>query len=615
MERPTPIEHPRRLVEPLARGVRRSPTVVLVVVVGVATLVYGSAAQRVPMPLVNPDELRYTMAASAIVDGEWLNLRGREYGYGALYPMVLASILALADGVETAYPFFKLANALLFALAAVPIFFLARRLLSARWSVAVASMSVAIPSSIYTSLVMTESVSYLLSSTAVLAVVLALERTSVTRQLAMLGAIGLAFTARPQFAALLPAFLAGHLLLWSVDAQRRRLRRVADAWPTFAAVAVCVAAVTRHLVTASSSTESSGGYDDLWRSYDVVAVARLAMYHLAGLELYLFVIPFVVAPVVIAALLRAGRRGSRREGAFAAAFLVINGVFVLIAAAFASTPYGWQVLHDRYLFYVAPLWLVVFARWLSQGLPRPRLLTAGGVVAGLALTAFTPFGLLTGDIVFEYVPTALWSSVWTFVEGTPHLDGRRVLGATVVALATVGVVLPRRFWLVLPAAVVAGFLLTSVLAWQRLAEPSDAFLLADDNTRAWVDDAVRDGSRTTRLYVSPRKCPYSELTRHAFFLTEFFNPSVDRASAIGDATPDGLPYARVDIGRGGRLVHPDGKPLVAEYVVADPGIELDARRVATGTGARLVLWETRGEVRLDSLDGEFPRPASGACNG
>jgi hypothetical protein len=106
-----------------------------------------------------------------------------------------------------------------------------------------------------------------------------------------------------------------------------------------------------------------------------------------------------------------------------------------------------------------------------------------------------------------------------------------------------------------------------------------------------------------------------ELTRHAFFLTEFFNPSVDRAAAIGDSTPDGLPYARVDIGPGGRLVHRDGKPLVAEYVVADPGLELDARRVATGTGAGLVLWETRGEVRLASPDGELPRPASGACNG
>ena len=137
---------------------------------------------------------------------------------------MLAPIVALSDGVESAYPFFKLANALLFALAAVPVYLVARRLLPAWWSVGVAAASIVIPSSIYTSLVLTESAAYLAASLALLAVILALERPSPGRQLAMLGAVGLAYATRPQFAALLPAFLVGALLVWAVDARRPPFR-------------------------------------------------------------------------------------------------------------------------------------------------------------------------------------------------------------------------------------------------------------------------------------------------------------------------------------------------------------------------------------------------------
>jgi len=597
--------HDRRswAAEALARDDRvatRGPALAVTAIVVVAAFAYGTAAQIVPMPLLSPDELRYTLAARELVEGEWPNLRGRGYGYGVVYPAVLAPILAVAGSVETAYPFFKVANALLFALTAVPIFFIARRLLSRWWSVAVAALSVAIPSSIYTSLVLTESVSYLTSSVAVLAVVLALERPSLRRQLVLIVAVALACAARVQFAALLPAFLAGALLLWAVDAERPRLRAAAARlWPTLSALALGIAALAaRPLLTWSSPEESLGGYADLWRGYDVVSVARLAVYHLAGLEMYLFVVPVAVAPVVVRDLLRSARRGSARDGAFVAAFLTINTFLVLIAAAFASTPFGWQALHDRYLFYVAPLWFVVFGTWLSRGLPRPLPWIAIGVVLVLALPAVTPYGLIAGDSVVEYAPTALWSGAWVFLEDYPLVDGRRALVGTVVVLAVAAAAVPRRLWTVLPAMVVVGVLLSAAVAWERVASAPEAFVVADDAPRAWVDDAVPRGSSTTKVYLAPPECPWTELPRQALFLTEFFNASVDRVASIGDSTPDGLPLDRVDVGSKGRLVRTDGRPLSADYVVTQPGIELEGRQVARGTGADLVLWETGGAVRL-----------------
>jgi hypothetical protein len=39
--------------------------------------------------------------------------------------------------------------------------------------------------------------------------------------------------------------------------------------------------------------------------------------------------------------------------------------------------------------------------------------------------------------------------------------------------------------------------------------------------------------------------------------------------------------------------------LEADYVVAQPGVRVRGRRLAEGTNARLVLWDTSGAVRVD----------------
>jgi hypothetical protein len=46
---------------------------------------------------------------------------------------------------------------------------------------------------------------------------------------------------------------------------------------------------------------------------------------------------------------------------------------------------------------------------------RPARGTAIGVVLALVVPAVTPFGLIGGNVVFESVPTALWTWVWNLV--------------------------------------------------------------------------------------------------------------------------------------------------------------------------------------------------------
>jgi len=246
---------------------RRGPPIAVASTVLVATLVLAGLAIAIPAPYILSDELRYLIAAASFAEGDGFRLRGDEYGYGPVYPALLAPILALFPDRETTYPLLKVANALLFALTAIPVYLLARRLLPPWWSIGVSALSIAIPSSVYVSLVLTENPAYPFSALAILALVLALERPSPSRQLAALGAIALAFLVRAQLGALLPAFIAA-LALQSVILPRteaRRWARLTPLWPTAAALGLAVVgALAIALARGTSTSDWFDAYDELW---------------------------------------------------------------------------------------------------------------------------------------------------------------------------------------------------------------------------------------------------------------------------------------------------------------------------------------------------------------
>ena len=165
-----------------------------------------------------------------------------------------------------------------------------------------------------------------------------------------------------------------------------------------------------------------------------------------------------------------------------------------------------------------------------------------------------------------------------------------------VALLVAMVAVPRRFGLALAGAVACVFVVTGALAWERLVDAPEDEVFAGGLERSWIDAAVPEGARVTKLYLDT-PCG-STVERHALFLTEAFNASVDRAAYVGDSTPDGLPIERVDVAAGGALVLSPGNQLVAEYVYTQPGIELAAERVTRGTNAELVLWRVDGPVAV-----------------
>jgi len=325
-------------------------------------------------------------------------------------------------------------------------------------------------------------------------------------------------------------------------------------------------------------------------------VAKWVVYHLADFEMYLAVIPLAVAPIVLTRLVRSGRAGSTVDSAFASLVIATSATGLLVVAAFTSTPWGYDRLHDRYGFYLVPLWLIVFVVWLADGLPRPLIATATGVVLALVLPAILPFRQLANEAGIDTVPGALWVWLESQVAGPGPLSGSRLLAMFVVALLVAAVLVPRRAGLALAGAVLAVFAVTSVLAWERLIDAPEDAVFAVGLERSWIDAAVPEGASVTKLYLDT-DCG-SALQRHALFLTEAFNETVDGAAYIGDSVPDGLPIERVDVGADGVLELSPGNPLSARYVFTQPGIELAGERIASGTNAELVLWRTDGPVTV-----------------
>src|SRR6185295_995386 len=101
--------------------------------------------------------------------GEGLTLRGQSYGFGPLLSLMLASIILVAGSVDAAYDWFKIAEALVFAL-------------TTAW--------------------------------ALYAIAVALERPTVLRQFLVLFAIGFAVLARTQFGILYVTWIVALGLLW-----------------------------------------------------------------------------------------------------------------------------------------------------------------------------------------------------------------------------------------------------------------------------------------------------------------------------------------------------------------------------------------------------------------
>lgn len=561
----------------------------------VAFGVYAFLAHLVENPRIFVDELIYMDASSAVAHGHGLQVRGSDYGGAPGYPLLLAPLQLLSANRSTAYELIKLTNALLFALAAVPIYFLARRLLTFRSSLVVTALSLAIPSAVYVGLVFTESLAYVVASAALYAMLRALERPTPRRQLVALVALAACYLVRTQFVAFYAAFLVG-LLVLVLRGEGSRRERLTTLWPS--AASVLLAVMGGAIQFARHGSGALGRYDNLWRTYDVGSVARWFVYHVADLALYLGLVPIVVLPAALLVLHRRAREGSAVHGAFLMLFATVNVFALLLVAAFATTPFGGGRLHDRYLFYVLPLWFVAGAVWLRDGAPRPVRAVGAGAVLLLVVIAVLPFDRLAADDQWRQLAaagTTGWGNLaaWTVQHG---LSGHRMIGLLAVCAVVAVACTPRRLlWLVVPLCV-AVFAVDAAFLWKDgiAASHWGVFAGRTSSERAWVGSAT--GARD--VTVLALGVPGCQRLGSAYPLTEFFNDRIAHVAQPGPVIDYGLSTESVTIGAGGLVRRSRGRPLTAAWLILPPGIEARGSRVAEGTLQHLTLWHVGGPVVL-----------------
>jgi hypothetical protein len=569
----------------LGRALARVPTWawLTAIVVGSAAL-RALLARQLVAPFIMVDEIIWSEIARGIADAGEPLLRGRpDPGYSVVYPLLISPAYVLFDSLPVAYAAVKTWNSMLMSLAAIPAFFLARRVVGRDYALFAAVLAVAVPSLAYTGTVMTENAFYPLFLAVLLVFVVALERPTPGWVMLLLALVGLAFATRVQAVALGPAILLAPVVLALFEPFG--VRELVSRFRWLYGIVLGAAAVA--LVVQLASGGLLGAYEPVEeRSYDLGEALRYLWWHVAELSLYVLVVPLAATIVLVA---RARSLDARLQ-AFLAATVSVTVCLLPVVAVFASR--FSDRIEERNMFYVAPLLCIALLAWVDRGAPRPRILATVAAVASALLVVAVPLDrfLTTSAITDTLMLLPLWSLQDRIIENGYSEDWITLAAAGLAAiLAAAFLLVPRRYTVLLPLLVLGLWLLAIRPIWwgthgfERFSRGAlfQGIRTAD---RDWVDKALGPGETAAFLWTG-------RTDRLTVNQNEFFNRSVGPVYYVTDPTPGGLPETRIRIDpKTGRVTLPDGSPVRDEFLLADSSFEPDGRPVAQDKGWGVTLW-------------------------
>jgi 4-amino-4-deoxy-L-arabinose transferase-like glycosyltransferase len=594
---------------PLARTRTRIAAVPIWLWLGALVVVSAgirlALAKSHPAPWIFGDELVYSNLAESV--GRTGSFAFRDspglHGYGPGYPLLISPAYAVFDDLAHAYAAAKAINAFLMSLAAIPVYLIARRLVSVWLAVAAAVLAITIPSFIYTGTIMTENAFYPAFLACVFAFLAALERPTVLRQLGALAFVGVAFLIRAQAVTLLPAFLTAIVLVCFLEAReerrlsRRELIRRLDAFRvTWLVLGIGLVLVLGFLlVRGDSPADALGAYGVLAESdYSPSAVARWFVLHLAELDLYLGILPF--AALIALGFDAFGREGLPRPlrlfGVLAVSIVIWVTLFVAATVSYLARSAPGRI-EERNLFHLAPLFLIALVVWVARRLPRAWPAAAVAALLAGGLPGVIPYNELA--ILSALSDTLVMIPLWNLVFFGHIQSGSLPILVTVCSLAAamLFIALPRRLAL-LPAALVFGwFILLQVPLEHQIAGTSRGVLEQGLSVRReWIDEAVGGRAQVAALWTGTP----SPMT---VIQNGFFNRSLHPVYTLEGAPPVGLSQrsARIDE-QSGALRAEDGRPVTTQYALADSTLEVAGREVARDSGRGLTLYRVGGDVRF-----------------
>jgi hypothetical protein len=562
----------------------------VVAVATAAACTWYFLGRALTLPQVFSDELVYFEAARSLAAQGAVPTY-----YGVVVPALDSIAFLLAPGPIGAYHLIQLMNTVVMASAAFPSYLLARRALPQSWALVVAALTVSVPWMVYARFVMTEPVFYPIFLWFVLALARALERPTRRRQLILFAVAVFAYATRAQAAVLFPAIVVAVLLFGAAQgAIRTSVRSFRFTW-----ILALVGGAAVIGAAAVSSWSPFGAYSGLLQGLrHPHGLLLWTAANVTSLSLGVGVLVAAASPLGALTLLR--RESAASEQALAAAAVSSTlGLLLTVVVLSENALYGLGSVHERNLFYVAPLLLICALAWAVRGFAASRrpLATTLTVVIGLAL--LMPAGVLEGGS-FDTLSFKYWTQL------RPAGLAPHVVIVLAVIVASVLLVVARSTTLL-----VATFILATV----GVASASNYHNTVPRSITAryeWVDRALPAHAHATLLWVdcSASGCgaghPDERLAKVAVY-TELFNARVSEVGHIGrDNAPRGLASTLFTVGSSG-IVLRDGVPLQSRYVVVESGIRVKGARLAVLRSAdvgvatdhqALALWRTDGAVRL-----------------
>jgi hypothetical protein len=569
----------------------------LVGMVALSALVRVGLGSRVAAPWIMVDELEYSELAKSFAAHGHFSIRGASAnGYGFVYPIVIASAFRVFGSVPHAYAAAKVINAVLMSSAAVPTYFLARRVVDSRRALVVAALALLVPSLLYTGTLMTENAFYPLFLTCALVLVSTLERPTARRQVVLLALCALAYVTRVEAAALVAAVVSAPVLLVLVE--RRGLGALRPFATLYGIVGGLLAlALVVQAARGPSPLALLGAYRAATASdYEADAILRFFVYHVAELDLYVGIVP----AAALAYLWLAPRALPPPVRVFAVSAGAL--VFWLLAevSAFASQT-SVDKIEERNTFYVAPLFLLALVYLLGVAGRRRQALLAACTIVGL-LPVFIPYGHFVGPSAtadtFALLP---W---WWVNDHGVSLDDMRWVALTAgIAASCVPIVLPRRYAPALLALVGAYFVLTTAVVANgrhgiEVAARGKLHAAIDAADRDWIDRLVGASASVAVLYTGSDPAVTWE--------NEFFNRSVDRILDFGALPPDPLPATSLLRAASGVLVA-GSAPARADYLLAPTAADVKGTLVGRDGVLGYALYRVNGALRvLSQITGLYP---------
>jgi hypothetical protein len=577
------------------------PAVWLAALIGVSTLVRAALGFRVPGPWILPDEIVYSELAKSIAEGGRPSIRGVPvFGWGEVYPTLIAPAWALFDDPVWAYHAALAINALVMSLVAIPAYVLARLFVAQRLAVVVAAMSVLVPSMTYTGVVMTENAFYPAFVLAVYLIARAVRHPTLGAQaLALLG-LGILACTRIQGLALVGAYALA-VVLHAVTGPRADVARSLKRFLPTAAVGMagCLAVVVLSTARGDGPLGWLGARSGTFDLVQPGEIPQWFTYLVADLVLYVAVAPVVAAVVVMA--LGLGRRASEGHRLFAAVVLptalAMLGSISLVSASFDVD--GAESINERYVFVLVPLVFVGLALWTQSGLPRPRPSAWAILAVACMLPVLVPIGRYDYTAEFQSLALLPWQSL-----PVTGLALAVCVGVFTAICALVWATVRRetagRAWLVSAATmIVVGAI--AVLAHSEKATNSATPISVGPAT--WVDDAVPAGTRVAVLWDERRVRGESLDPFYPWIMvTELFNTSLADVYRLGPPTyyEEWLPTVPVRELADGSLATVGGERPTADYVLTTCRTSSGGTVVARSLNGSLVLSRVDGPLRFES---------------